>query len=268
VNEEISRQLREAAGAHQPDGARMLARVERGTAVPPGRRRTPGIAKTWPRVALAGLAAAGIVATGGLAVASIVQIKPPRPDSATSVTATTPSGTPTPSTRTIDGSAPPPPPGQTTTSQSTTSQSTSVDPGTAPPAGNQASGEPLSAEGSINPKSQEYWSQSDLVLNSTQPLTALTVELRIVQTGSVQTTGQWQTEPNDDFTVTVQEVDGAVVYRWDLKPGHTMSAPKQTFAAQYNHGNGARDARADTYAVQATAADGAHSVRGGFTPAG
>jgi hypothetical protein len=267
VNEEISRQLHEAAGAHRPDGARMLARVERGTAVTNGRHRTPGIARTWPRVAVAGLAAAGILATGGLAVASIIQIAPPRPDSATSVIATSPSVAPTPSTRTIDGSAPPPPPGQTTTSQSTTSQSTSVDPGSTPPADNPVSTGPLSAQGSINPHSQEYWSQSDLILNSTQLLTALTVELRIAQTGSVQTTGQWQTEPNDTFTVTVQEVDGAVVYRWELKPGRTISAAHQTFAAQYNHGNGARDARADTYTVRATA-DGTHSVQGGFTPAG
>jgi hypothetical protein len=228
-------------------------------------------------VALAGLAAAGILATGGLAVASIVQITPPRPDSATSVSATSPSVAPTPSTRTIDGSAPPPPPGQTTTSQSTTGQSTtgqstagqstSVDPGSTPPADNPVSTGPLSAKGSIGPRSQEYWTQSNLDLNTTQPLTALTVELRIAQTGGVQTTGQWQTEPNDAFTVTVQEVDGAVVYRWELKPGRTITAANQTFAAQFNHGNGARDARADTYTVQATA-DGPHSVQGGFTPAG
>jgi hypothetical protein len=93
------------------------------------------------------------------------------------------------------------------------------------------------------------------------------VELRIAQTGGVQTTGQWQTEPGDDFTITVQEVDGALVYRWDLKPGRTVPVAQQVFAAQFNHGNGSRDARADSYTVQATGADGAHSVRGGFTPA-
>lgn len=259
MNEEINKKLHEAVEAHQPDFGRMLTRVERGMAGTAGRHRPPGIAKTWPRVALAGLAAAGILATGGLAVASIVQITPPRPDSATS-----PSATPEPSGRATYGSAPPLP---VQPEPTTASPSASGDPGSASPADNPASGGPLSAEGSIDAHSHDFWSQGNLILNTTQSLTALTVELRIAQTGGVQTTGQWQTGPGDDFTVTVQEVDGAVVYRWELKPGRTVPAEQQTFAAQYNHGNGARDARADSYTVQATA-DGSHSVRGGFTPAG
>ena len=65
----------------------------------------------------------------------------------------------------------------------------------------------------------------------------------------------------------MQEVDGALVYRWDLKPGRTAPAGRHAFAAQYNHPDGTREAHTDTYRAQATAPDGSHEVRGGFTPA-
>lgn len=268
MSEEISRQLREAAEAHQPDGGRILARVERGMAGAEVRHRTPGIARAWPRVALAGLAAAGVLATAGLTVAGIVQTTPAHPDNVTGVTAPAPSGTPssTSSARTADSSAPPPTPGGP--NPTTAGRSTARDPSSASPADNQLSDGPLSSEGSIDPHSHVYWTQSSLALTTAQPLTALTVELRIAQTGGVQTAGQWQTGPGDDFTVTVQEIDGTLIYRWDLKPGRTVPGGQHVFAAQYNHPTGARDTHADNYVAQATAADGAHAVRGGFAPAG
>jgi hypothetical protein len=268
LSEEISRQLREAAEAHEPDRRRILARVQRSIAGAEVRHRTPGIARAWPRVALAGLAATGVLATAGLTVAGIVQTAPAHPDNVTSVTAPAPSGTPnsTTSTRTTDSSAPPPTHGQP--DETTTGRLTTPDSNSAPPTDNQHSDGPLSSEGSIDPHSHAYWTQSRLVLTTTQPLTALTVELRIAQTGGVQTAGQWQTGPGNDFTITVRKIDGALVYRWDLKPGRTVPTGQHDFAAQYNHPNGARDTHADNYVAQATAADGTHAVRGGFAPAG
>ncbi|NKE60442.1 hypothetical protein FXN61_28090 [Lentzea sp. PSKA42] len=100
----------------------------------------------------------------------------------------------------------------------------------------------------------------------TQPLTKLTVQVHITQTGGVQSSGQWQTGPGDDFTLTVQEIDGEVVYRWDLKPGRTVPAAQHIFAVQYNHTRGVRDGKADRYGVMATAAGHDHAVWGGFTP--
>ncbi|WP_246292185.1 hypothetical protein [Lentzea indica] len=100
----------------------------------------------------------------------------------------------------------------------------------------------------------------------TQPLTKFTVQVHITQTGGVQSSGQWQTGPGDDFTVTVQEIDGEVVYRWDLKPGRTVPAAQHIFAVQYNHTRGVRDGKADRYGVMATAAGRDHAVWGGFTP--
>ncbi|OXM65067.1 hypothetical protein [Amycolatopsis vastitatis] len=262
MNEDIGRRLREAAEAHQPDRDRMLARVHRGmggTAVP----RRPGIARSWPKVVLAGSAAAGILAVAGLAVAGSGQTAPARPDG--EITLTVPTTSATPPSSSTGGSAPPPAPGHP--GRTTTARPSPSSTDQAAPAGSRVSDGPLSAQGSIDPHSTVYWAQGNLTLDVAQPLTALTVEVRVAQTGGVQSTGQWQTGPADDFTVTAQESDGVVVYRWELKPGRTVPAAQQFFAVQYNHIAGTRDAGSDSYAVQATSAGGSHALQGRFSRA-
>ncbi|RSM43003.1 hypothetical protein DMA12_20410 [Amycolatopsis balhimycina DSM 5908] len=263
MNEEIGRRLREAAEAHQPDRDRMLARVHRGMAGTDAPRRRPGIARSWPKVVLAGSAAAGILAVAGLAVAGSVQTAPAHPDGETTLSVPSPSTTP--SSRPTGGSAPPPAtghPGRTTTARPSPGS-----PSPAAPAGSRVSDGPLSAQGSVDPHSTVYWAQSALTLDVAQPLTALTVEVRIAQTGGVQSTGQWQTGPADDFAVTAQESDGAVVYRWELKPGRTVPAGEHLFAAQYNHAAGMRDPDPDSYDVKATSAAGSYALQGRFSRA-
>jgi hypothetical protein len=261
VNEDITRQLREAAEAHRPDRARMLARVERGMAGPAVRHRARPFARSGTRVALAGLAAAGVLATGGLAVAAIVATPSPSP-SATVTTPATPSPAvssprPTSPRPTPVAPAPATTPGSSRPTPPTTSPS--------PTAGESQNG-PLWSAGSLDPRSTIYWTQSNLALKTTQPLTSLTIEIRIVQTGAVKNTGTWQTLPSDDFTVTVQEADGALVYRWVLKPGRTVPAASFEFAAQFNNGTAARSAAGDGYRVDAQGSGGSASVRGGFVP--
>lgn len=265
MNEEIGRRLREAAEAHQPGRDRILARVHRGMAGTAAPRRRTGIARPWPTAVLAGSAAAGILAVAGFAVAGSGQTTPARPDGDTTLTVPTSAETPrtTPSPGATGVLVPPPATGPV--ARPTTARSSSSPP--AAPAGARVSDGPLSAQGSIDPHSSVYWAQSTLVFETSRPLTALVVEVRITQTGGVQSTGQWQTAPAADFTVTAQESDGAVVFRWELLPGRTIPAAHQTFAVQYNHTAGARQAGLDSYQVQATADDGAHTIRGGFTPA-
>jgi hypothetical protein len=118
----------------------------------------------------------------------------------------------------------------------------------------------------VDPHSTVYWTQSNLALKTTQPFTSLTVEMRIVQTGGAKITGTWQTLPTDDFTVTTQEADGTLVYRWVLKPGLTVPAGSYEFAAQFNNGTGVRSAAGDGYRVDAQGSGGSASVRGGFVP--
>ncbi|WP_410789619.1 hypothetical protein [Kribbella sp. C-35] len=255
MNDEISRRLREAAEAHEPNRARILARVERGAADPSVRHRTPSIARSWPRAAIVGLIAAATLATGGLAVAVAAIGGAPTPP-ATAPTRTVPSPTvtsaPTPSART------------TTTGPAPATTSHSARP--TPPAGSRVNDGPLWSEGSLDVHSTIYWAQNNLTLKTTKPLTSLTVELRIAQTGDVRNTGNWQTLPSDDFTVTVQESGGALLYRWALKPGRTVPAGQHEFAGQYNHATGVRKVKRDSYHVHAQSSGRSVAVWGGFAP--
>ncbi|MGW8635491.1 hypothetical protein [Streptomyces sp. NPDC055793] len=232
---ELRARLRRAAGAHEPDRARILARVERGMAAgdgTTGHRRTSRALPGWARVAGATVAVAGVLVAGGSLAAS-----------------------------TVDGDAPAPrsvaaPPGSR--------EPGSRDPGPRDP-GPRDPG-PLWSAGAVDPHSNEFWAQSNITLRTSAPLTALTVELRVAQTGSVTSTGAWRSLPEADFTFTAGEQDGFLVYRWTLEPGRTVPAGQWMFAGQYNHERGGRDARGDRYSATATAASGRHSVEGGFTP--
>lgn len=85
----------------------------------------------------------------------------------------------------------------------------------------------LSARGDVNAHSTVYWEQNGLTVDVAQPLSALTVELRVAETSGVQSTGTWRTAPADDFTITVTPSDGFLVYRWTLKLGRTIPAAQQ-----------------------------------------
>lgn len=135
----------------------------------------------------------------------------------------------------------------------------------APPPVATVPGPAARAAGTIDAGSNRWWAQSDLAVTTDAEVTALTVELRVALTGGVVRTGHWQTRPADDFTVAVTEEPGALVYRWTLKEGRAVPAGPHTFAAQYNHAEGTRDASADTYSVVLTAPDGGRTtLRGGF----
>ncbi|ORT56786.1 hypothetical protein [Streptomyces sp. CB03238] len=205
--DELKRRLRDAAHAHHPDRARILARVAHGMA--PAATRTP-----WIRVA--GVTAAVAVVLGAGAYTAAAGL----------------------GSDVADRSVSAPRPGR------------------------------VLADGAVAPHGNRFWAQNNITLTSPRPLTALTIDLRVTQTGGVASTGHWRTLPADDFTVFVREdKDGALHYTWTLKPGRTAPAGRHVFAAQYNHAEGGRDATGDRYTVTATGADGEPtSVRGDFVP--
>jgi hypothetical protein len=135
----------------------------------------------------------------------------------------------------------------------------------APAAGNQDGS--LWSDGSVDPHSNDFWAQSNVTLKNADKLTSLTVELRIKQTGGVGDTGSWRSAPESDFTTTVTEKDGFLVYTWVLKDGHTLAAGQWVFAGQYNHTRGGRDAKDDRYSADARTADRTLSVAGDFAAA-
>ncbi|WP_371476968.1 hypothetical protein [Kitasatospora sp. NBC_00315] len=279
------RQLREAAAAHRPDRARMLARVERGMARPSGagvrhRERTAPV--SWTRIVLATVATAGALTVGGFAVASVVA-GPPGPRTVATGPAVTTSASPDPATavppesptpgRSGPATSSPPTPEPSGTPSGAGSSRPSGPPTTAhattrPPGGSHTTDGPLWADGSVDPHSTTAWARSNVTLKSATPLTALVVELRIAVTAGVRSAGTEQSLPADDFVVTVHEADGVIVYRWSLKPGRSAPAGQYLFAGQYDHAAGGRDAKDDGYRADATAAGSAASVWGDFAPTG
>ncbi|MET9389402.1 hypothetical protein ABZY20_03150 [Streptomyces sp. NPDC006624] len=265
VHEELRARLHEAAAAHEPDRERILARVERGRAAPAGsgHRLTRSPVSGWMRVAGATAAVAGVLAVGGYAVASAVKddTAPRRQEVATSPTpAPSPEATsrapappvdPAPSSPPERGTSAPPPSGTPSASASRR-----------PPAATEDG--PLWSDGSVDPHSNDFWAQSNVTLKTRERLTALTVRLRIAQTGGVSDAGAWRSLPEDDFTLTVAEADGFLVYTWTLKEGRTVPAGEWVFAGQYDHARGGRDAGADRYTATAVTAGQRLSVGGGF----
>ncbi|WP_327395083.1 hypothetical protein [Streptomyces phaeochromogenes] len=266
VHEELRATLRDAAEAHEPDRARILARVERGmsgteSARYPSPRSSP---LGWFRVVGATAAAAGVLAVGGYAVASAV--KDDKAADQTVATSPTPDPSPEATSRAPvppDPAKSSPPPDRPSAPNSPTAGPTRTTP-VAPPAKADDEDGPLWSDGSVDPHSNEFWAQSNVTLKTSKQLTALTVELKVKQTGGVTSTGAWRSAPEDDFTVTVAEKDGFLVYTWALKPGRTVGPGEWVFAGQYDHDRGGRDAGDDTYAVGAQAGGQQLGVAGDF----
>ncbi|MEU1055211.1 hypothetical protein ABZ397_22040 [Streptomyces sp. NPDC005876] len=277
LHEELRARLHEAAGAHEPDRARILARVERGMAAQdrPGHRGTPRPAAGWARVAGATAAVAGVLAAGGFGVAAAVRddappqrvvVASPTPAATSASAAPPPAPEPTPSrTATADATgraaAPPAPPAPETGAARTPEEEAST---VRPPAATGVADGPLWSDGSVDPGSHDYWAQSNVTLKTSAELTALTVELRVALNGGVASTGAWRSLPEDDFAFAVAERDGFLVYTWTLKEGRTVPAGEWVFAGQYDHRGPARDAYGDRYAATGTAGSERLSVAGDF----
>ncbi|GGZ33851.1 hypothetical protein [Streptomyces poonensis] len=283
VHDELRARLREAAAAHEPDRARILARIERGMSEEARPARSAHRARHplsgwagWMRLAGATAAVAGILGVGGYAVASAV--KGDEPADRTVVTSPTPVVSPDATSRAPLPPDDPAPTGGTSEQPSgTPSAEGSEEPkdreskGSAssrPPVARDVESGPLWSDGSVDPHSNEFWAQSNVTLKTEEKLTALTVELRIALTEGVTSTGAWRSLPERDFTLTTGEEDGFLVYRWVLKEGRTVPAGEWVFAGQYDHERGGRDAGDDDYTITATADGEQRAVGGDFARQG
>ncbi|MBE8473189.1 hypothetical protein [Streptomyces justiciae] len=267
VHDELRARLHEAAGQHEPDRARILARIERGMAeqTRPDHRATRPPVFGWVRVVSATAAVACVLGIGGYAVASAVKDDSPQQTVATTAT---PEPSPDATSRApIHPSAPEPretpkteKPRSTPTAKAPSATVTAQPPVT-------ASGEedgPLWSDGSVDPHSNDFWAQSNITLKTSEELTALTVQLRIAQTGGVTSAGAWRSLPEDDFTLTSEEKDGFLVYTWTLKEGRKVPKGEWVFAGQYDHERGGRDAGDDSYTATGTADGEQLAVKGDF----
>ncbi|MFD7507269.1 hypothetical protein [Streptomyces sp. NPDC059850] len=249
---DVAAALREAADAHQPDRARMLARVTAGMADGERRyvRRVP--ARQWTRVVgpAAGLAAA--VAAAGIAVVTTDTADGPQTVRTSTEPAAPPAGEGGDTTRRPGGG----------TEDEAGRHTPSAFPTTVGP--NHLADPAVRSRGAINANSNPYWAQSDITFTNSKPLTSLTVELRVAENGGVRTTGSWSTLPAGDLAVSVRSEGGVLVYRWTLRKGATVPAGRHVFAGQYNHAEGDRDAGRDGYSASGNGPSGAFAVRGDF----
>ncbi|WP_329278616.1 hypothetical protein [Streptomyces sp. NBC_01451] len=271
-HDELRAGLHETAEAYEPDRARILARVERGMAAGPEekrprRRATRPPLLAWARVAGATAAVSGILAMGGYALASVVKSDETPADPTVSVS---PLPTPSPDATSrapvqpapdpSGGNAQDDEPSSTPTPTPTPKASDTV----AAPAAKGTEDGPLWSDGSIDPHSNDFWAQSNVTIKTSKQLTALTIELKVADTGGVTSAGAWRSAPEDDFDLTVAERDGFLVYTWVLKEGRTVWPGEWVFAGQYDHTRGGRDAKDDTYTVTAETAGGQLAVKGDF----
>ncbi|EKX61951.1 hypothetical protein Sipo8835_17485 [Streptomyces ipomoeae] len=272
VHEELRARLRESAEAHEPDRARILARIERGMAAPEERRRSRKATRPplwgWVRVVTATAGVAGVLAVGGYAVASAV--KGEEPADQTVAVSPTPVDSPAATSRPpVQPEHPSPTPRRSDerkkpdSTPSRTPSATQAAPPELPTSGDEKDG-PLWSDGSVDPHSNGFWAQSNLTLKTGEQLTELIVQLRIAQTGGVTSAGAWRSLPEQDFDLTVEEADGFLVYTWVLKDGRTVPKGEYVFAGQYNHERGGRDAGDDSYAMTAKADGEKLAVAGNF----
>ncbi|GAA4084213.1 hypothetical protein [Nonomuraea soli] len=122
---------------------------------------------------------------------------------------------------------------------------------TAQPSPTQRASAPgVKAQALVDPNSNPYWAQNNLVLTFDKQAAGLAVTMRVKRTPGVAPAGLWSSLPGDDYTSSVREEPGAVVYRWALKDGRAVRPGTYTFAAQYNRRPQPEEGRAgDTYLV-------------------
>ncbi|WP_243766631.1 hypothetical protein [Streptomyces sp. GC420] len=291
--DELRRRLREAAQRHEPDRARMLARIERGTAGDADGAREDGgpgrplpSSAPWLRVIGATAAASGVLFAGGLVVGAAVRDEgagrtaaaSPEPETSRTrgpVPSESPAADPRGGEATRgSGAAPTRGAGSTGTAAAPGPGGTrggADAPGGSGDGGGGGTAVPwrdgLWADGSVDPHSNEFWTQSNVTLKSQVPLTSLTVELRIARTEGVESTGSWQSLPETDFAPSVEEEDGTLLYRWTLREGRTVPPGEYVFAGQYKHAQGGRETGDDSYLVRGGGPGGPVEWRGDFAPA-
>ncbi|MEV7442494.1 hypothetical protein AB0O22_15220 [Streptomyces sp. NPDC091204] len=240
--QDLKRRLRDAAAAHEPDRDGMLERVRHGMSSTPRLVRRAARPLSWPRVTLITLTSTAALVAGGYTIATTVHT-----NNSGRAAATTPAEPAPPSA--ADGALTPSTP-------------------STPPVPPRTQDGPLRSDGAVDPHVNAYWSQSDITLQTGAPLDALTLEVRIAQTGGVVSTGAWRTLPEGDFTLTTTDEGGTLTYRWTLKPGRTVPPGQHVFAVQYNHAAGSRPATADAYTATAATRTGQQlTVTGTFRPA-
>lgn len=245
--------LRAEAAAHRPDRAAILARIERGqAAVGPARAARIGHRRAAVRMAGMGMTVAAVI---GLSVAvtwaavgtDVLRMPSNGPTMAPAAPASRSPGAvqmPPATSRPPSGTQAPRSPA-------------------ASPSSKGAQQDFFRSSGAIDAHSIDNWTQSNVTVVTSQTVTALDVTVRIADSPDLASTGAWSSVLAEFLVTAIERRGAALVYRFTLKPGVTISPGSYVFAVQYNHASG-RDRSRDTYHVVATADDARAEMGGGF----
>jgi hypothetical protein len=236
--------LQEQAHEHEADLHRIDARLEHLTAAEPRRsrpRRTVRPAQLRLIGIPLGILAAVATATVAVGVSLGITARTTHPSSQAAPSTSphiTASNQPTPETASSAAH-----PAGTTSARSESSPTV--------PAG------PLTATGTVDSHSTQYWAQEDLTITTTHAIRGLHVVVAVSGGSSVQSTGWWSTILSQDIATTVSQIPGGLVYDITLGPGQTLQPTTYGFGFQFNRPASGHNFTLDTYTITATTIDDA-----------
>jgi hypothetical protein len=108
---------------------------------------------------------------------------------------------------------------------------------------------PLRSDGVVDPHSDDFFEQNNVVLTTQQELTSLTVELRIAVVHGETYHQSFTTASQTQVQTSVE--GGFLVFRWTLTSGQTIPSGSYTFAGQFTHDEGEGGTEGDSYTVTA-----------------
>ena len=122
---------------------------------------------------------------------------------------------------------------------------------------------PLTAAGTVDPHSSQYWAQENLTVTTTRPIRELDVTVAVSGGPSVRSTGMWTTLLPAEVETTVRSEPDGLVYEITLKPGQTLQPTAYRFGFQFNRPSAGHEFTLDTYRVTAVTTDGASESASG-----
>jgi hypothetical protein len=111
-----------------------------------------------------------------------------------------------------------------------------------------SSGSIVTASGKVVSSAQNtYWTEEDVSVTLSAPVTAFQLTVKVSMSPSLSSTGDWTTDNQGQFTISVNTRTDGVYYVFQLNQGQTLPAGPCTFGVQFNHGNGNHNTADDTY---------------------
>jgi len=260
TEEYVRTALKDAAQAHRPNRDAMVDRVAVGRArsrAEAPRRPRPlftmrpvGAAAAVVSVVIASMFAARFA--DGAEEREVAAVKPPPAVTAPATahpTPTTPAD-PTDPQHTQDA-----PPATTPTTPADPQHTQAPPPPPTAPAGTPSPpprNEPgwMESAGYLDPQSSDAWSQNNVRVSNTEPITSLEITIAVARTPKTAYAGRFTSAANDYFAMTVTPSDDKLTYTYVMRDGVTLKPGKYVFAAQYTHDSGHK-AAIDSYSVVA-----------------